>query len=60
MTLAETSKFTGLSKSHLRKLTSQKKIKFSKPTGKIIFFNIDDINSFLSKNQNEVAHGKSL
>lgn len=47
----EVSKFTGLSKSHLYKLTSKGKIPHYKPNGKYIFFDRLEIERWLLSNR---------
>jgi len=47
----EASTYTGLSKSYLYKLTSSRSIAFFKPAGKLVFFDIDDLDSWISKNR---------
>jgi excisionase family DNA binding protein len=50
LTFAETCNYTGLSDSWLYKLTHQKKIPFSKPHGKLNFFELEKINEWLLQN----------
>ena len=47
----EVAEFTGLSKSHLYKLTSKGKIPHYKPNGKYIFFNRREIEKWLLRNR---------
>jgi len=47
----EVAKFTGLSKSHLYKLTSRGKIPHYKPNGKFIFFDRIEIEKWLLRNR---------
>lgn len=47
----DVSKFTGLSKSHLYKLTSKGKIPHYKPNGKYIFFDRLEIEKWLLSNR---------
>ena len=47
--LQEACKYTGLSESFFYKLTSDNKIPFSRPSGKLIFFKKSDVDAFLSK-----------
>lgn len=47
----EASEYTGISKGHLYKLTMDKKISFSKPGGKLIFFTKDDLDDYLLSNK---------
>ncbi len=53
LTLDEVSVYTGLSKSHLYKLTSTNKIPFYKPQGKYIYFQKDELDSWLLSNRNK-------
>ncbi len=46
-------RYTGLSKSTIYKLTSTGKIPCNSPTGKIIFFDKDEIDIWLLSNKNE-------
>jgi len=48
-------KYTGLSKSTIYKLTSTGKIPCNSPTGKILFFDKDEIDTWLLSNKNESA-----
>ncbi|PWJ42234.1 AlpA family transcriptional regulator [Sediminitomix flava] len=48
--ISECSKYTGISESYLYKLTSQNKIPYSKPNGKMIFFDRDLIDEWLLRN----------
>ena len=50
LTLAELSRYTGLSKSCLYKLTSSRKIPFSCPNGKTLFFEKEAIDKWLLSN----------
>ena len=47
----EVSEFTGLSKSHLYKLTSTRRIPHYKPNGKYIFFDRVEIENWLKRNR---------
>ena len=47
----EVAEFTGLSKSHLYKLTSKGNIPHYKPNGKYIFFNRREIEKWLLRNR---------
>jgi excisionase family DNA binding protein len=51
LTLAEASKFTGLSKSFLYKLTSQRQIPFYKLGVKLIYFKKSDLEAYLLSNR---------
>jgi excisionase family DNA binding protein len=50
LTFQEAIYFTGLSKSHLYKLTSKGLIPHSKPTGKLIFFERTKLEEWLRQN----------
>ncbi|MDF4221074.1 helix-turn-helix domain-containing protein [Maribacter sp. M208] len=43
--------YTGISKSYLYKLTSHNKIPFSKPNGKVIFFEKEELDKWLLLNR---------
>ncbi|MDD3322917.1 MAG: helix-turn-helix domain-containing protein [Paludibacter sp.] len=47
----EACQYTGISKSFLYKLTSARKIEYSKPTGKLIFFEREILDNFLLSNK---------
>ena len=51
LNLSELSEYTGISKSYLYKLTHLGKIPFSKPFGKLIFFDKIDVDSWLLSNK---------
>ena len=51
LNLDEVAEFTGLSKSHLYKLTSTGKIPHYKPNGKFIFFDRAEIEKWLLRNR---------
>jgi excisionase family DNA binding protein len=53
LSIEEVEIYTGLSKSYLYKLTSQKKIPHSKPHGKVIFFERLRLDEWLRRNQVE-------
>jgi len=53
LTFEEVCDYTGISRSYLYKLTSQKIIPFSKPNGKVIFFNKEKLDSWLLQNQSK-------
>lgn len=53
LTFQEAIQFTGLSKSHLYKLTSKGVIPHSKPTGKLIFFERIKLEEWLRQNSCE-------
>jgi len=50
LTVEEFCRYTGISKQQAYKLTANRKIKFYKPSGKIIFFDLDDVVHFLRTN----------
>ena len=50
LTLDEVATYTGLSKSYLYKKTSQGILKHSKPTGKVVFVKMEDLENFLQQN----------
>ncbi len=50
LTLNEFCKYAGISQSYAYKLTSQNKINYSKPNGKMIFFKLVDIEKWLLRN----------
>jgi len=49
LTMDDTAKLTGLSKSHLYKLCMEKKIPHYKSGGKCTYFDRDELNNFLLK-----------
>ena len=49
----EAAEFLGLKPSYLYKLTKNKKIKFFKPQGKLIYFRKEDLEAFLLRNPSE-------
>ena len=51
LTMDEAVMYTGLSKSYLYKLTYRKLIPHYKPTGKIIFFDRNELDKFFTTNQ---------
>lgn len=51
LTFKEASEYTGISKSYLYKLTSAKKIPHYKPIGKLIYFEKDELDSWLLQNR---------
>ena len=50
LTMEEACDYTGISRSYLYKLTSRREIPYSKPNGKMIFFDIDKLNEWLLQN----------
>ena len=53
LTLEEACDYTGISRSYLYKLTSTGAIPYSKPSGKLIYFDIDLLNKWLLDNQRD-------
>lgn len=51
LTSDEASKYMGISKSYLYKLTMRRQIPFYRPTGKIIFFNRQELEEWLQSNR---------
>ncbi len=51
LTIEEFSKYSRLSKSSIYKLTSQRKIPFSCPNGKVIFISRKDADTYLQSNR---------
>ncbi len=51
LTLNELAEYTGFSKSHIYKLTHRNEIPHYKPTGKVIFFKLSEINEWLLQNR---------
>ncbi|TSD67946.1 helix-turn-helix domain-containing protein [Inquilinus sp. KBS0705] len=51
LTVSEFSDYSGLSKSAIYKLTSQRKIAFSCPNGKVIFISRKDADAYLQSNR---------
>lgn len=51
LTFEEAATYTGLSKSYLYKLTCAKKIPFYKPSGKLVFFERKELETWLRSNR---------
>lgn len=51
LTTAEAAKYMGVSKGYLYKLTMQRKIPYSKPMGKLCYFDKKALDDFLKSNQ---------
>ena len=51
LTFDEAAQFSGLSKSYLYKLTSQQRIPHFKPTGKLVYFNREELEAWLLQNR---------
>ncbi len=43
--------YTGLSRSYILKLTAARKIPYYKPNGKLIYFNREELESWLQRNR---------
>ena len=52
LTFDEACSYTGISKSHMYKLTSGSRIPFYKPGGKMVFFKREELNDWLLQNRN--------
>lgn len=55
LTFDEAAQFTGLSKSYLYKLTSQQRIPHFKPTGKLVYFDREELEAWLAQNRVHTA-----
>lgn len=55
LTFDEACEYTGISRSYLYKLTSSGVIPYSKPNGKVIFFNKEKLDKWLLKNARKSA-----
>lgn len=51
ITLKEACKYLGISRSQMYKLTSNKRIRHYKPNGKVIYFNVEDLNNYIESNE---------
>ena len=51
LNLEELALYTGYSKSHIYKLTHKKQIPFYKPSGKNLFFKLDEVKEYLLSNR---------
>ena len=51
LTADEAARYMGVSKSYLYKLTMQKKLPFSKPLGKVCYFNRQELEAWLMSNR---------
>ena len=51
LNLKEAARYLGLSESAVYRLTSDRKVNFFKPEGKKIFFNREDLEEFMMRNQ---------
>lgn len=50
LTIEEAANYIGVTKSHLYKLTSGKKIPFFKPQNKLVYFDKTELNNWLRQN----------
>lgn len=55
LSFAEACKYLDMSSSYLYKLTSSNRIPYSKPMGKKIFFDRNDLNSWMMRNRKSSA-----
>ena len=53
LTFDEAARYSGLSRSYLYKLTSARRIPHYKPNGKMIYFNREELDNYLLRNQAE-------
>ena len=53
LTFGDTVMYTGISRSYLYKLTSTRRIPHYKPNGKMIYFNREELDQWLQRNQAE-------
>lgn len=51
LTIPEASAYSGIKESYLYKLTAAGKITHSKPGGKCVYFDIEDLNTYLLSNK---------
>lgn len=51
LTIGDASVLTGLSKSHIYKLTCSKQIPFYRPNGKLVYFDKQELESWLKQNR---------
>lgn len=51
ITLKEACNYLGISRSHMYKLTSSKRIRHYKPSGKVIYFNVEDLNDYIKSSE---------
>lgn len=51
LTLSEAAKYMGVSKSWLYKLTSNRAIPYYKPSGKLLYFSLDELEQWLLSNR---------
>lgn len=58
LTLDEFCTYAGVSKSYAYHLTSTGKIRFYRPIGKLIYFDIEDVNDFLMQNPSNIMNKK--
>ena len=60
LTLEEAATFTGISKSYLYKLTHRGSIPFSKPQGKLIFFEKVQLENWLRQNSSKPVDSEKI
>jgi excisionase family DNA binding protein len=60
LTLEEAATFTGISKSYLYKLTHRGSIPFSKPQGKLIFFERLELENWLRQNSSKPVDAERI
>ena len=53
LTSTETAEYIGVSKSYLYRLTREKRIPYYNPRGKMLYFNKEELNEWLSRNKSE-------
>ena len=56
LTLAEACQYMGISKSTMYKLTYQSKIDHYCPSGKLIYFKLDELENWLLRNKRSMAN----
>ncbi|WP_207512034.1 helix-turn-helix transcriptional regulator [Longitalea luteola] len=59
LNLNEFCTYTGISKAYAYHLTSTGKVKFYRPFGKMIYFDVEDVVEFLKQNAAETSNVKS-
>ncbi len=57
LTLDDVAVLTGLSKSHLYKLTFSHQVPYYKPNGKMIFFDREEVEDWMRQNKHEIQQG---
>ena len=56
LTSAEAAQFMGISLKGLQKLTAEHRVPFSKPNGKMIYFDPDELTRWMSRNRQEAEY----